>query len=103
MSDPRKYAGVILSPRPKLIGDAERKAIWHVDKDFEPEGRQQLRQRIEALSKDWKKLRDGAQKSDEVANSDEGEVELVESDTGKPSKASRKGQAKTGTASRVRG
>jgi len=110
MTEPRKYANIILSQRPKSTGDTERKAIWLVDKDFEPEGRQRLRLRIEALSKDWKKLRDGAQKqSEEVTIMDEeseGEVELVESDTGKQTKSRRKSQPqgqKTGPASRVRG
>ena len=91
------------------MGDKERKEIWRVDDNFEPDGRQLLRSRIEALSKDWKKVRDGTQKQSEVTNDDdesEGEVELVESDTGKHPKSSRKTQLqdqKTGPALRVRG
>jgi hypothetical protein len=38
-----------------------------------------------------------------VDDESEGEVELVESDTGKHSKSNRKAQQKTGPASRVRG
>jgi len=110
MSDPMKYANIILTTRPKTMGDKERKLIWRVDDNFEPDGRQLLRSRIETLSKDWKKVRDGTQKqSEEVTNEDdesEGEVELVESDTGKHSKSGRKTQLqdqKTGPAVRVRG
>lgn len=59
--------------------DAERKAIWLINEGFEPEGRQQLHQRIEALSKDWKLRRNGAQKPSEEVTESELEVEIVES------------------------
>jgi hypothetical protein len=77
--------------------------MWLVNKDFEPEGRQQLRLRIEALSRDWKKLKDDAQKqSEEIKNESEGEVELVESGTGKHSSRKTQVQGRK-PVSRVRG
>jgi hypothetical protein len=77
--------------------------MWLVNKDFEPEGRQQLRLRIEALSRDWKKLKDDAQKqSEEIKNESEGEVELVESGTGKHSSRKIQVQGRK-PVSRVRG
>lgn len=56
------------------------KAIWLIDKDFEHEGRQRLRQQIEVLCQNWKKLDISQNTLEEVTTRDdesEGEVEFV--------------------------
>jgi hypothetical protein len=66
------------SQSPTPMGSVDRNVVWLVDKDFESRERQKLRQRIETLSKEWKKFRNGAQKPSEEFDESEGEIEFID-------------------------